>query len=278
MTPPRTIAILGLGLMGGSLARDLAAGGLQVQGYDADDRSSRQALAAGVLAEVLDDDLAGLCAADLVVLATPVDLAGAMLERIAPRLKDGCLVTDLGSTKRTVLAQAAEAGLGGRFVGAHPLAGDHRSGWEAARAGLYRDATVFLCSDERASPATVSSVRTFWESVGGRCTIIDAGAHDTLMAWVSHLPQVASSAVAAALAGSGHAPATLGRGGRDVTRLAASSPEMWSAICRTNAPAIADAVGALSRELAVAETALRAGDDAALRRFFAVGRDWLDAR
>ncbi|MBL8997542.1 MAG: prephenate dehydrogenase/arogenate dehydrogenase family protein [Gemmatimonadetes bacterium] len=278
MTPPRAVAILGLGLMGGSLARDLAASGIQVQGYDADDRSCRQALAAGVLAEVLDDELTGLRAADLVVLATPVDRTGAMLARLAPRLKDGCLVTDLGSTKRTILAQASEAGLGGRFVGAHPLAGDHRSGWEAARAGLYREATVFLCPDERASAGTVSAVRSFWESVGGRCTIIDAGAHDTLMAWVSHLPQVASSAVAAALAGAGHDPATLGRGGRDVTRLAASSPEMWSAICRTNGPAIADAVGALSRELAGAEAALRAGDDAALRRFFAAGRDWLDAR
>jgi prephenate dehydrogenase len=275
VSPPRTVAIIGLGLMGGSLARDLAALGVRVLAHDVDPAGPRLAMSGRVVAGVLDDSLAGVREADVVVLAAPVDRCGGILETIAPHVSQDAVVTDVGSTKATLGAVAERAGLGDRFVGAHPLAGDHRSGWDAAREGLFRGATVFLCPSPRAAAPAVARVEGMWRSVGAECALMDAGAHDTLMAWVSHLPQVAASAVAAALADAGYVPAQLGRGGRDVTRLAASSPGLWSAICRDNAVAISAAVHALGTQLTAFETALRSGDDEALRRFFGAGHDWL---
>jgi prephenate dehydrogenase len=118
-------------------------------------------------------------------------------------------------------------------------------------------------------------VQALWRSVEAECAAIEAASHDALMAWVSHMPQVASSAVAAALSDAGYAPSQLGRGGHDVTRLAASSADMWSAICRENAVAITTAVRAVSAQLVAFEAALGSHDDEALRRFFGVGHRWL---
>lgn len=272
-----TTAILGLGLIGGSLARDLHALGVPLLGHDADPATRQRARADRIVQVLLGDDLEGLESAGLVVLATPVDTIGPLLHRIAPRLGPDAVVTDAGSTKVRVLAAADAAGLAARFVGSHPMAGDHRSGWEAARAGLFRGALVHLCASARSAPATLARVEALWGSVGARCVRTEAGAHDALMAWVSHLPQVAASAVAAAIAASGAAPADLGRGGRDVTRLAGSSPAMWSAIVRENAGPLRRALGGLQAELEAFAAALDAGDDEALRRFFDRGRGWRGA-
>ena len=276
MNTPPTIAILGLGLMGGSLARDLAGSGARVLAYDTDPAGPRAALADGILAGILDDSLVGIGAADLVVIAAPVDRTGPILARLAPLLGAGAVVTDVGSTKAETLALAEAAGLGERFVGSHPLAGDHRSGWEAARIGLYHGALVYVCPGKQATPTALRRVQDLWGGLGATCTMLAAAAHDELLAWVSHLPQVASSAVAAALATAGYPPSRLGRGGRDVTRLAGSSPEMWTAICRSNADAIAIAVRGLTDQLARFEQALRARDDSELGGFFRAGREWAD--
>lgn len=275
-TPPRrTIAIIGLGLIGGSLARDLAALGHRVFGHDADAASLRRAESDGVLSGVLGDRFEEVREADLTIVATPVDRVGVVLERIAPHLAAGATVTDVGSTKATILASATVAGLAERFVGSHPLAGDHRSGWEASRPRLFHEATVYLCPTERTSAEALARVGALWADVGARCVRMDAATHDALMAWVSHLPQVAASAVAAVIADAGHTPAALGRGGRDVTRLASSSPAMWSAIARENAGPLGDAVHALVDQLSEIEAALRAGDHEALQRFFRHSHDWL---
>src|SRR5690606_35860061 len=157
-----------------------------------------------------------------------------LLQRIAA-LTSTAPITDVGSTKRAALIAAEKAGLASRFVGAHPLAGDHRSGWNAARANLFRGATVFLCPSATSSPDAVAAVRSFWERLGGTCRIASAAEHDERMAWISHLPQVVASALANTLAAAEHPPADLGPGGRDTTRLAASSPALWGSICTTNA-------------------------------------------
>lgn len=271
---PPTTAILGLGLIGGSLARDLRALGVHLLGHDADPATREAARADGIVQELLGDGLEGLESAGLVVLATPVDTLAPLLHRVAPRLGPGAVVTDAGSTKARVLAAAGEAGIAERFVGSHPMAGDHRSGWEAGRSGLFRDALVHLCASSRTSPTALATVEALWTSVGARCVRTEAGAHDTLMAWVSHLPQVTASAVAAAIAAAGAAPADLGRGGRDVTRLAGSSPAMWSAVARENAGPLREALRGLQSELDAFTAALEAGDGEALRRFFSRGRDW----
>lgn len=275
MTRAGTVAIVGLGLMGGSLARDLAARGTRVLGHDAEPGRAQQARSDGMIDAVLDDSFAGVRDAELVIIATPVDAALGVLERLVTVLPLDATVTDLGSTKARIVDLAGRLGIGRQFVGSHPMTGTHRSGWEASRAGLYEGAPVHLCPTATTSPDSLARVERLWREVGAVSGVVDAAAHDELLAWVSHLPQVASSALAAALADSGRLPAQLGPGGRDVTRLAASSPEMWSAICLDNDVAIRQAVRAFEARLAEFDEALVRRDVHALRRFFATGRSWL---
>ena len=269
-----TVAIVGLGLIGGSLARDLAARGWRVLAADPDAGALARAREAGVVREALDASLAGARAADVIVLCTPLDAMGPLLRALAPHVRADAVVTDVGSCKGLVADEAVAAGLGDRFVGSHPLAGDHRSGWDASREGMFAGARVFVTPVAGTPPALVERVLGWWAALGATGVVLDARAHDAQMAWVSHLPQVASSAVAAALAGAGEPRAALGRGGTDVTRLAGSSPEMWSAIALSNAEPIAGTVRALRDRLDAFDAALAARDGEALRRWFAVGRDW----
>lgn len=267
-------AVLGLGLMGGSLARDLAALGAEVRGHDRDPAASRAALAAGVIRGEIPPSLEGLEEAELVVIAAPVRESVSLLEALAPRLSPGSVVTDLGSTKRSIERAATRAGVADRFVGSHPLAGDHRSGWAASREGLFAGARVYLCPTALTSPGALERVTELWLRLGARPEAIGAEEHDRRLAWTSHLPQAASSALALALAGAGHGPGSLGPGGRDATRLAGSSPEVWSSICLDNADAIESAVGGLLEELAGLREALRGRDARALESFFAEARAW----
>ncbi|MBX7119743.1 MAG: prephenate dehydrogenase/arogenate dehydrogenase family protein [Gemmatimonadaceae bacterium] len=273
MIPTQTVAIIGLGLMGGALARDAAAAGLRVLAHDRVAARMAAAQAAGVVAAPLADDLAGVEAADVVVLAVPVLAAPPLLATLAPRLRAGTAVTDVGSTKLAVVAEASRLGLGPRFVGAHPMCGDHRNGWEASRPGLYRDALVYVCP-AAADADAVARVEALWQAVGARPTRMDAAAHDALLAWTSHLPQFASSALAATLADAGIGRDRLGPGGRDATRLAGSAPEVWTPIALANAAALAPAVRALAERLATAADAIATGDATALARLLGDARDW----
>ena len=151
----QTVAVLGLGLIGGSLARDLSARGARVLGYDVDADTLLDAQRAGVLEGVLGESLTGLAQVDTAIVAVPVRSAGALLARMRPRLQRHTLVMDVSSTQRGSAAAAARLGLERSFVGTHPLAGDHRGGWSTSRAGLFAGARVFLCAAVRiaASPA-----------------------------------------------------------------------------------------------------------------------------
>jgi prephenate dehydrogenase len=273
-----SVAVLGLGLMGGSLARDLAALGLPVLGYDRDPRTLAAALEEGVVAAPLDPSLAGLAAADLVFLALPVAAAPELLRRALPHLAPGCVLADLGSTKASIVREALRLGVGERFVGCHPLAGDHRAGWDASRPGLLRGARVFLCPTPLTAPAALERVERLWTALGAAPEIVDAGEHDRRLAWTSHLPQALSSALAGTLGRAGLPPAELGPGGRDVARLAASSPEMWTAICLDNAQAVTTALSALEASLARLRSALERGDAGAVEEFFRAGREWTEER
>lgn len=278
-----TVAILGLGLMGGSLARDLAGLGHRVLGWDRDAASARGALAEGCIHGVLGsaspgggsrpDTFGGVEEADVVVLALPVAASRETLTALAPRLQ-ASLVTDVGSTKRGIVAAAEAAGLADRFVGSHPLAGDHRSGWKASRPGLFRGVPCFLCPARGASDATVDRAAALWRSVGAMPQPISAGEHDARMAWVSHLPQAAASALAAALAGSPYGPDALGPGGRDATRLAASSTDMWTDILLENADEMEPALEALEGSLTRLRAALGRGNRRELERLLAEAKAW----
>lgn len=266
------MAILGLGLMGGSLARDLAERGVRVLGFDRQAAIVEAALHGGIIAAPLPEDLTGLEAARIVVVATPVDAAAAALPIVALRSHPAALITDVGSTKENIARAAADAGLGSRFIGSHPLAGDHRSGWNAARTHLYEGATVFVCPDPSSDAAGYETIASLWRSVGGNPVRSNAVEHDRMMAMVSHLPQVVATALATAVMDHGYTAGDLGPGGRDMTRLAESSSEMWAAISLANAENLARAIEALERGLSELRGSLEEGDRQALRRFFEGGR------
>jgi prephenate dehydrogenase len=272
LTELRSVAVAGLGLIGGSLARDLAARGIRVLGYDRDPAAVDAALADGVVAAALDGGFGGLEEADALVLAVPVRAAPAVLEAARPRLGPVRLVTDAGSTKRGIAAAADRLGLASRFVGAHPLAGDHLSGWPASRRGLFDGARVYLCPAPAASAEARALARELWTAAGAALVEMDAAEHDRLLAWTSHLPQMVSSSLAATLAEQGVARADLGRGGRDVTRLAGSSAEVWTDIALDNADALLAGVDAMRARLDAIRAALAAGDREGVRDFFLAGR------
>jgi len=268
------VAVAGLGLIGGSVARDLAAAGVRVLGWDRDGASVDAALREGVVAAALGPGFEGLEDADVLVLAVPVGAAAAVLEAAVPRLGGARLVTDTGSTKASIVATAEQLGLGERFVGGHPLAGDHRAGWEASRTGLFAGAAVYLCPTRRSSAAAVSLARELWSRTGGVPVEIGAEEHDRLLAWTSHLPQVVSTALAGALAAHGVARTALGSGGRDVTRLAASPADLWADILRDNRVHVAEALRAMEDQIRAVRNAIDDDNPQVIRTAFQVAQGW----
>jgi len=270
----QTAAILGLGLIGGSMARDLSALGVRVLGYDVDAATLDAARSDGVSDERLDASLSKLDQATIVILAVPVSATHELLSAASRHLGGARLIMDVGSTKRAALDAAASLGLSGQFVGSHPMAGDHRSGWSAARRGLFAGATTYLCPTTSTSNEAMQLARDLWTALGARLEVIDADAHDERVAFTSHLPHVASAALALALAHAKVKRDDLGPGGRDVLRIAASSPEMWTAIAVDNADSLLRAVSDLETQLQRFRAALAASDDRALLALFDGARNW----
>ena len=271
------MAIVGLGLMGGSLARAVASRGARVLAYDRNAEHLEQAMEAGVVHEALGRDLGGMEEADVVVLALPVDATCLALPVLARRASRAQLLMDLASTKRSVIACAESAGVGARYVGAHPLAGSHHSGFSAARGSLFEEAHVFLCPTSCTSPGALRLAEQFWSELHARTEALDACVHDEEMAWCSHLPHMMASALACTLGEAGIPRSSLGPGGRDMTRLAGSSTAMWSAIAADNAEAIAEALLAYEEKLRQSRLAITTRDGSATRSLLEKGRGWFEA-
>lgn len=271
---PRSAAVIGLGLVGGSLARELAARGTRVVGWDASACAVHAALGDGVLAGAAPPPFHAVEGVDVVVLAVPVTAAPGLLEQLAPRLARVPLVTDVGSTKRAVVAAAERLGLGERFVGAHPMAGDHRAGWAASRLALFAGARVHLTPTPRTGADALARAEALWSALGAEVARADPMEHDRRLAWASHLPHTAAAALGLTMACAGTTPDELGPGGRDATRLAASDPDLWTAVALENADLLAPAVAELERHLREWREAMERGDARALRELFARSRAW----
>jgi prephenate dehydrogenase len=267
------VAVVGLGLIGGSLARDLVAQGLRVLGFDRDADMLRAAadevgiIPAGVEFERVAE-------ADVVVLAVPVATAAALLARLGPYLSRTRLVTDVGSTKRGVVAAAEAAGIDRVFVGSHPLAGSHASGWSASHPTFFDGARVYLCRSLDTEPQAESLAEELWASVGALPEWVEAATHDHHLARTSHLPQTIATALALALDDHGVARGDLGPGGREMTRLAGSSAEMWTEILLENADALLPALAGFADATATLQAAIHAGDRDAIARLFGQAKRW----
>jgi cyclohexadieny/prephenate dehydrogenase len=273
------IAVVGLGLLGGSVAAGARARGLAgtVVGISRGTETIERARRRGVIDVGTTDAADGVRGAERVILATPVFAMAATLERLAPGLQPGAIVTDVGSVK----AELAETlpGLlppGVAYVGSHPMAGSHETGLDHARPDLCEGAACIVTPNAAAAPADVERVEAFWSGLGSRVLRRDPAAHDAQAAWISHAPHAVAFAFAHALAEAPSASAELRGGGfRDFTRIAGSDPELWADILVTNRKALAGPLQAQARHLDGLARAIEAADTETVHRFLADARDFL---
>lgn len=281
---PNSLAVIGLGAIGGSLAWQARLAGIpSVVGFSPDRQDSVQALKSSAVHDIADSAGRAVKGAELVVLAAPPAAIMTLLGQIAPHLAPGALVTDVASIKAPIMARAAEVGLGNRFAGGHPFAGTHVAGWSGARPDRLKGAVVYICASEPDGDAAAREVMNFWETVLEAHPVrIDARVHDQQLAWTSHLPQAVASALAHTL--SQESPlrgVSLGSGARDTTRLAASPAQMWVDIFLLNRGPVAEALARTQGELGRLKELIAQGDRDGLTKFLEQAGDYrrrLDAR
>jgi prephenate dehydrogenase len=267
-----TVAIVGLGLMGGSLALALRAQNAckQIVAIERNADVCAQATARGVVDQA-SADLSLAAQADVIVLATPVRTILAQLRRIGEIAHAGAIVIDLGSTKREILRAMDALPTRLQPLGGHPMCGKEVAGFDAADAHLFRDAAFVLTPLARTTPQTVSFAQSLVGAIGARPLVIDAARHDQIVAATSHLPfALAAMLVATAddLARDDEPFFALAASGfRDTSRLAASDVTMMLDILLTNRDNVADAIRACSRRLDRLADVIGDGDEIALRGF-----------
>jgi len=269
------LALIGVGLIGGSFARAALAAGevTSVVGFDSDPAALSTALRSGVITGKAGSVEAAVEQADLVMLAVPVGAMRAAMERLAPRLGDGAIVTDVGSTKAGVI-EGARAALGprfARFVPGHPIAGRERPGVESSDASLFNGKLYVSTPVAETDPEATARVEDLWRKLGARVERMDAAEHDRVFAAVSHLPHLLAFALVAQIARGDEAERKLAKAGagfRDFTRIAASSPRMWRDVCLANRDALGAELHAYRDLLGQLQAALDAGDGDALETVF----------
>ena len=278
MAEPRyqRVAIVGVGLIGGSLGLALKERKLAdtVVGVSRTSKAAANLCRLGVVDEATQDLAHGVKNADLVLVATPVANIAPIILVIADKLGPNCLVTDAGSTKLGIVESVSQ-GLATsasppQFIGSHPLAGDHKSGPESARADLFEGAVTVITPTATTSPEATVRVTEFWESVGCRVHSASPKQHDDLIAMTSHLPHVAAAAVAAVTPE--EALPLTATGWADTTRVAAGSAGLWRDILLSNRRAIADGIEILESELQAYRKALKEANAEELEKLLEQGR------
>ena len=246
------IAIVGTGLIGGSIALGVRARGAgPVAGYDIDRPALAQARAVGAIQLAAASAPEAVRDASVVVLAVPLETMEATCEAIAPAVPANAVVTDVGSAKATAVA-TGEAVFGDRFVGGHPMAGSERRGFSAAQEDLFEDAWWVLTPTLRTSSVAYARVARLVGALGAKPVALDPEVHDSLVARLSHVPQLTASAlveVAIAAEDAGALLSLAAGGFRDVTRIAASHPDMWVGILQANRDAVLEQLEELGRRL-----------------------------
>ena len=247
------LTILGTGLIGGSigLAFRRVEPTARVVGYDGDAASTRRALDRGAVTEIRSSLEGAVEGASLIVVALPADLVAAALEAIAGAVTPSAIVTDVASAKSHVVAMG-ESLFGGRFVGGHPMAGSEQGGITAADGDLFEGARWILTPTEATDHDAYATVARFVARLGAGVVAVDPDLHDALLARISHVPQVVASAVVEAAASGGDEKAHLAlaaNGFRDVTRIAASPPDLWVSILRSNPEAVIEGLSRVGEGL-----------------------------
>ncbi len=262
----RHLSIVGMGLMGGSLALALRDHADHVTGIDSCDATRSYALQQGFVDSATDDLFEGVNHADVVILAAPVRVIVEMLQmRIGSYLRSNTLVVDLGSTKQDIVDAMADLPIGVNAVGGHPMTGKENGGIEESDRALYQNHPFVLCPSRRTTPAARLRAISLVETLGALPIEMEAERHDQIVAGISHLPYLLSATLVATIANQAEQDSAyweLAAGGfRDTSRLAASDVTMMGDILSTNTKAVATLLAQFRMQLAMLETMLIAGDD-----------------
>jgi prephenate dehydrogenase len=278
------LAVVGIGLIGGSFAAALKRAGAvrRVVGIGRRRGNLADALRLGIVNDATTNVVEGVRGADFVLLAMPVGQMASVMETIAPVLAPNAVVTDAGSTKRDVVANARThfSSMLDRFVPAHPIAGSEKTGAAAASASLFTDRNVILTPLPENQPEAVARTREAWIACGARVSEMNADDHDRTLGVVSHLPHLLAFGLVDMVAGHPESERLFefaAGGFRDFTRIASSSPEMWRDICLANRDSIGSVLADYQSELARIAQLLAQGDGAMLEQVFTRARDARDA-
>ena len=271
----KRLCIIGVGLIGGSLARALRAAGaeMEIVGHGRSVAALQQALALGVVDRIETDPAAALKGCDMVLLGVPVGAIGSVLQSIHPHLEANTIITDVGSTKGSVVIAAEQVFgfLPPRFIPGHPIAGTEKSGVDASFAELYQRRRVILTPAANADPQALETVRWMWRLAGAEVCEMSAQYHDEVLAATSHLPHMLAFTLVDTLARlEDHDDVfRYAAGGfRDFTRIASSNPQMWHDICINNRDALLLMVRRFSAELETLAQAIEHGDGQTLLNTF----------
>ena len=264
MLPFANIAIIGLGLIGSSIAHGVKASmpSARVTGYDADPAVVARAQELGFCDDVADSAGAAVIDADLVLLCVPVGAMAAIAENIAEDLPKDAVISDVGSSKSQVITALSAALPGARIIPAHPVAGTEHSGPDAGFATLFHDRWCILTPPEDAQEGDIERVRAFWEKLGANIEIMDAKHHDLVLAVTSHLPHLIAYTIVGTASDLEHVTRSevikYSAGGfRDFTRIAASDPTMWRDVFLSNKDAVLEMLQRFSEDLTALQRAIR---------------------
>ena len=261
----RQVTVLGVGLLGGSVALSLKRTSPQTRlvGF-ARTTEKRCFLASSGIVDVTADTVAEACQhSDAVVVASPVDRIAEIVISAAESSPAECLITDVGSTKHQIVSGVSKHPLASRkFIAAHPIAGSEKSGPEHANSSLFDEKLVVVTPTETTCPELLKKAHQFWRLTGGQTCEMTPSEHDTHLAAISHMPHLVSALVAKIA--SPDALPLAGSGWRDITRVAAGDPTIWAAICSENRAAIGSELKQVAEELERLQQMLQDADDTAL--------------
>jgi cyclohexadieny/prephenate dehydrogenase len=263
----RSVAIIGLGLLGGSIGLAVEARGLPIvtKGWDRDPSVRQRAAARGLVGEVCETPEAAVTGADLVILCVPVGAMGDAARAIASGLAPHAIVSDVGSSKAAVAEALAAALPKATVIPAHPVAGTEQSGPEAGFATLFAGRWCIITPPEGADPEAVEALSTFWTQLGSKVELMDPAHHDLVLAVTSHIPHLIAYTIVGTASDLEDVTQSevikYSAGGfRDFTRIAASDPVMWRDVFLTNRQAVLEMLGRFTEDLTALQRAIRSGD------------------
>jgi prephenate dehydrogenase len=269
----RQVSVIGLGLLGGSvaLATRQHIPGTTVVGYSHRAATRRRAKALGIAPEVVGDLETAAATADLVILATPIFTFESYFAELSKIVRPGCIVTDVGSTKVLPHVWAAQRlNARARYVGSHPIAGSEQRGVEFARDDLFDQARCILTTTPATDHGAVRTLRGFWSALGCSVQTMSPAEHDRVLANISHLPHVmAAGLVNASEPGDMH---FAGKGFLDSTRIASGSPTIWTDVLLANRENIVDGIERVMAQLSRLQAAIRRGNRATIERLLESAR------